>query len=132
MALLVTGNFYTVTFLVTTDAAWAALAPTMPEGINGELAEAIYKAAPTPIDIYVTDAGTGTFAYPGGTAYNFDDTLLDGAAAAGTTFTLDAEDSSSTVWAVNAGGGLFYYDAAAGLLRSYATLEATAFKTFLP
>lgn len=131
MPLLVTGNFYTVTFLPPDDAAWAAAGnPTAPA--LSSLAVAINKAAPDPVAVYIIDASSGLFVFVGGQAFAFDDSLINGAATAGTTHTLTATDSTTTIWATSASGVLYQYDQTAGVLRQYSVPSATAFKAFLP
>lgn len=132
MALLTTGNFYTATFLATTDAAWAALAPNIPSGITGELAEAIYKAVPTAITFYVTDAASGSIAFVGGAAYNFDDSLVNGAApVALTAYTLTADDASTTIWGDDGSGVLLQYDQSSGTLRTCSGAAVGGFQAFI-
>lgn len=132
MALLTTGNFYTAIFLPTTNAAWAALAPNTPGGITGELADAIYQAAPTAITIYVIDAPSGSIAFVGGAAFNFDDTLLDGAApVALTKYTLTADDTSTTIWGDDGSGVLLQYDQTSGTLRTYSGAAVGGFQVFI-
>lgn len=134
MALLTTGNFYSVIFLPTTDAAWAALDPNFPFGLSGELAEAVYKAAPTTVQIYVIDSGQGQIAYNGGQAVGFDDTLVDTSLAL-TQFTFTDMASVNTIYAKYALGGLDFvmiYDSVAGILRRYEDPAIANFKAFLP
>lgn len=133
MALLVTGNFYTATFYPTTNAAWAALAPNYPGGINGNLAAAIYVAAPTAVTFYVIDASSGLFAFVGGQAFNFDDTLINppGSAALLTSYEMTADDSTVTVWADDGAGTLVQYDSQAGVLRTISGAELTGFQAFI-
>lgn len=133
MALLTTGNFYTLTFYATTNAAWAALAPNYPSGISGDLAAAIYVAAPTALTIYVIDAAVGNFAYVGGQAYDFDDTLINppGSATLLTKYTMTADDGSTTIWADDGAGNLVYFDQSAGILRTNSGAALGGFKVFV-
>lgn len=133
MALLVTGEFYTATFYATTNAVWAALAPNMPSGINGVLAEAIYQAVPTAVTFYVVDAASGTIAYLGGQAYGFDDTLINppGSATNLTKHVLSADDLTTTTWADDGAGGLLRYDENAGILRISTGAAVGGFQVFI-
>lgn len=132
MALLTTGNFYTATFLPTTNAAWAALAPSIPFGITGELAEAIYKATPTAITFYVIDASSGNIAFVGGQAYGLDDTLVSGAApVALTKYTLTADDATTTIWGDDGSGVLLMFDQVTGTLRTNSGAAVGGFQAFI-
>lgn len=134
MALLVDDTFYTVTFLPPDDAAWAAAGtPTAPGG--SLLAEAIYKAVPTQIQIYVISAAAGLFAFYGGQANGFDDTLLAAAATTLTDFTFTDMDGNDQRWAKYVSGGNDYvlvYDSVAGVLRQFEDPAIADLKTFLP
>lgn len=131
MALLTTGNFYNATFLATTNAAWAALAPATPFGITGSLADAIYKATPTAILIYVINGPSGNFAFAGGQAFNFADSIVSGTPSPLTKYTLTADDSSTLIWADNGSGTLVYYDQTTGTLRTFSGAAVGGFQTFI-
>lgn len=130
MALLTTGDFYYVTFLATTDAAWIPYR-ALQGGITGALGTAIFAAVPASLPIYVIDASTGLFAYLGGQAFGFDDALLNGAATPIVDFTLTATDGTPQYWANDGTGNRYQYDAQAGVLRTFAGVDVAAFKAFL-
>lgn len=130
MALLTTGNFYTATFLPTTNAAYAALG-TQPYITSQTLAAAIYKAVPSPVMFYVIDSASGNIACVDGQAFGMDDTILDGAAVALTGFVLDSVSGAQNFFGGDGTGVMVQYDQVAGLLRTYAGGEVTAFKAFV-
>ena len=130
MALLVTGNWYEVTWLQTNNAAWAALSP--PPGIPSAMADMFING--TTMVIYVTDAPTGSFVFYGGEASGFDDTLLASNAVL-TSFTWTTTDSVSTQYVTDSASDVWVYDSASATLRQYPAAGATgttAFKAYLP
>ena len=131
MPLLASENFYTVTFLPTTNAAWAALAPSLPSGITGALAEAIYKAVPTAITIYVTYDAAGNFAFEGGAAYGFDDSLVVGTPTPLATYTLTAADSTTTIWGDDGSGTLLLSDQVTGTLPTSSGAAVGGLQSFI-
>lgn len=128
MALLVTGNWYEVTWLQTSDAAWAALAP--PPGIPSAMADAFVNG--TTMVIYVTDSATGEFVFEGGMATGFDDTLINTASAALTENTWTTDDSTSYIYGISGAATVWFYDSANVTLRSFPAVQSTAMKAFIP
>jgi hypothetical protein len=130
MALLVTGNWYEVTWLQTNDAAWAALSP--PPGIPSSMADAFVNG--TTMVIYVTNAAGGEFVFLGGTAAGFDDTLLASDLLL-TAFTWTTTDAVATQYVTDSSSDVWVYDSAGGTLRQYPAAGGTgttAFKAYLP
>lgn len=128
MALLTSGNFYTVTFLPTSDPAWAAMSP--PPGIPAGLSTYVVNGTSCPI--YIVDGGTGTFAFPGGLASGFDDSLLDSASAAYTLGTLPTTEGPMTTYGLSGAGDVVSYDGTTGVLYTYDPGDIATFKAFLP
>lgn len=131
MALLVTGNWYEITWTPTSGAAWAVLpsAPAIPAGLIQAIVDAV------PIVIYVTSSVTGSFAFLGGTATGFDDTLISAQVGPLTANTWTTDDATNFVYAIDSSGIVWYYDEANQTLRSFPAAGATgsaAMKAFLP
>lgn len=125
-----TGDFCSVEFKPTNDAAWIAFTPR-PGFTTGALADAVVDG--TPLAIYVLDDSTGYFAYEGGQAYGFDDTHL--VAASTTLFTdltVTSDQGQVTQWAKDASNVVYTLDPTSQLLHTYPVGDMSALKAFLP
>lgn len=123
MALLTTGDFKRVIFSSPTSVAWKALSPIPGSGFGGNaLADAVSNS--TAIDIYVIESSTGQFAYQGGTAYFYDDTITT-VSATGSTLSV-----GSDLWCKV--GSTVYVYGSTGTLTLVSAGDATALKAFLP
>lgn len=127
MALLTTGEWYEITWVQTSGAAWAALTP--PPGIPGAMATDFVNSAT--MVIYVTDSASGSFTFSGGQATGWDDTLINSQVGPLTKNTWSA-GTTDYDYAVDSTGAVWYYDSAAGTLRTFSGPESTAMKAFLP
>lgn len=127
MALGTTGTAYIATFLSPTSANWKALAP-IPGYNTGALADAVSNG--WPLVIYVIDAASGTFAFPGGQATGFDDTITSlGSPLSGLSVTSSV--GGTTRWLKTGSGTVYTYSDAMGVLQTYDAGELAALKAFL-
>lgn len=130
MAFLTDNRWFQVTFRQTNDAAWGALSsfPSIPSALLAMI------VAGDPVLVYVTNAASGDFAFYGGMAYGFDDSVLTAIPAAETDLVTTA-DSGATITSVIITVGVlaFWYtfDQVNGVIF-YDNAEASALKAFLP
>jgi hypothetical protein len=125
--LLTTGAFARVTFASPTSGAWQALAPVPGFSTGTTLATAVSTGGQ--LDIYVIDSGAGQFAYAGGIAYGYDDSIVS-PATMGTTATVTPTGGSPEVWCKIA--STIYRFNPTGLLELMPAGDMTALKVFLP
>lgn len=128
MALLTTGDFYNVTFRATTHASWSAMSPVpaIPSGLIDHI------AGTTSVDLYVIDHTTGQFAFAGGTAYGYDDTMVSSASAAFTNLVFTSDQGLTLVFGKDGSGDVYVYDPVAGRVHTYDPGDVAALKAFLP
>lgn len=126
MALLTDGAAALVTFASPVSSAWKALSPIPGTGLNGALTDAVSNG--TSLAIYVVSASAGMFAYPGGLATGYDDTIVS-VATGGTTLAVDTGGVDVTY--VKVGTAVWVYGSS-GVLELVDASDATALKAFLP
>lgn len=127
MAFLTTDEFYEVVIHNTNDASWGALVtvPTIPS----YLADAMINA--TTIVVYVIDSATGTFAFEGGQATGWDDSVLSSASAALSKLTTTADDGWNFLSTISGVGAWKIYDPQVGYIRGFSSVERGALKAFI-
>lgn len=127
MAFLTTGNFYEVDFHPSTDASWAALGsfPNVPASIMQAVVTGATRV------VYVIDSALGQFAFEGGSAIGFDDSVLSATSAALTDLVTTADDGYTWTNALDSGGDWWIYDVNAGVLRKFDVAEKNALQAFL-
>ena len=128
MAFLTTGEFYTVDFFPSSDASWAALG-SMPD-IPSAVMDAIVNGST--LLVYVIDSGTGNFAFVGGSALGFDDSVLDTVSGALTKITFNPTGFSTMIWAGDGTNSpVVMYNSATGVLYDCDPAEVAAFKAWI-
>lgn len=128
VAFLTSGRFYLVTFLPTSDSAWAAMSP-IPALPNG-LVDAVVNG--TPLPMYVVDSSSGYAVFAGGIATGLDDSLVDSTLGPYTPLTTTDDQSREIHWGVDGSGTVYTYGIHDPFLHSYPPSEITALKAFLP
>src|ERR1044072_1357016 len=121
MALLTTGEWYSVTWSQTSAAAWSSLTPPRPQ-IPWTLVDNLVDA--NPMVIYVTDSATGSFVFQGGVAAGWDDSLINTSSAALTKNTWTDDNGGMYQYAVDGSGIVWYYDTINQSLQSFSAPEA--------
>lgn len=127
MAFKTTGEFYSVSFQQTNHASWGALGSV--PSIPAALAQLIVDG--TTFVVYVIDASTGTFAFPGGSATGFDDSVLAASSAALSKCTTAAVDGWSFINALAGDGSWWVYDPSSDVIHEMPVGEQTELAAFL-
>ena len=128
MALGVTGEFYVVTFKPTSAAAWTSM--LVPPGVPTALMA--YVTGGTNCPIFVIDAASGFFPFPGGQASRFTDDLLASTTASLSYAIISTKEGVDTWWAKDAARNTYSYASLTGTLSSYTVGEAGDLEAFLP
>ena len=126
MALLTDGAAASLIFAPPPSAPWKALAPLPGWPTGSALGDAV--ANTTSLPVLVTYAAAGNFAYPGGQATGYDDTLVPSSPL--TTVTTTSNGSTSIAWVKD--GADVYICGANLVLELMDPTEMTALKAFLP
>ena len=127
MALLTDGAAANVLFASPVSAAWKSLSPIPGFNTGSALADAVSNG--TALVIYVINAASGTFAFDGGQAFGFDDTIITVSGML-TTVTTVGGLGTSTTW-IKDGTDIYTYTANA-VLELQDPGDMTALKAFLP
>lgn len=127
MALLTDGAAARVLFASPVSAAWKALSPIPGFNTGSALADAVSNG--TALVIYVINAASGTFAFDGGQAFGYDDTIIT--VSGSLTPLVTTGDDGTVITYVKDGTDIWTYTATQ-VLEAQDAGDMTALKAYLP